>query len=154
VSDLNLEVALGEIELCQMHIDNSSQRTWQSGALLLAGALAALGFALQVTGSEIAAATITTAFAVGAVAILLLWISFVARQNDLQHASILRMRSLEASLGMARQQAIQAADARAAQSIVTRWGTTAVLQAIGWITLFGWVTVAVWRWLIYAGVLD
>jgi hypothetical protein len=143
VLDRQDELQLKELELCQMHVEVSSQRIWQSGALLLAGALAALGFALQISANEEAAAWITTLLAGGAVIILAIWIWLVRRERGLAHASIERMRSLEEQLQMSRQDLIAKADAKG-------WvDTTLALQMIGILAMMGWVAVAAWRWLIY-----
>ena len=144
-------VAMKESELCQMHVDTSSQRTWQSGALLLAGVVAALGFALQVSASELATGVVTTVLAVGAVTILRLWMGFVGREKVFARVSIHRMRELENELMMQRQALIKEADTTEASKGLLPNDTTKTLVWIGWLALLGWLTVAIWRWAIYAG---
>jgi hypothetical protein len=120
---------------------------------MLAGALAMLGLMVQVSADELAAALITTAFAAGAVAILQSWRYLLDREDTLRKTSIDRMRSLEGRLGFRRQALVQKADDKYKGAFLGET-TTDWLISIGWFAEAGWIVVAVWRWAIYAGVLD
>jgi hypothetical protein len=97
------QLAVAEIQLCQDHVTTSSQRVWQSGGIILAGAMATLALMLQISESDFAAAVITTLFAAGAIAVLWIWLQLIQREHELQHASIERMREIESALGFERQ---------------------------------------------------
>jgi hypothetical protein len=146
-----------ELSLCQAHVDNSSQRVWQSGAIILAGGLAALGLMLAINESDLASAIITTIFSVGAIVVLQSWQYLVLRERQLQKVSIKRMGDLEDLLRLRREDLIQDRDEELSQDfedLILGRTTTDRLVRISQFIQVGWVLVAVWRWLIYAGVLD
>jgi hypothetical protein len=146
-----------ELSLCQAHVDNSSQRVWQSGAIILAGGLAALGLMLAIDESELASAVITTVFSAGAIIVLQSWQFLVLRERQLQKVSIKRMGYLEDLLHLRREDLIQDRDDELSQDVedlVLGKTTTDRLVRISQFIQLGWVLVAAWRWLIYAGVLD
>jgi len=178
------QIAIHELYLCQAHLDTSYSRSWQSGTLILAGALAALVLMLQITASDLASATATTAFGVGGVSILIFWLLFLQRERAFQKVSVRRARELERQLTMRRQALISAVDSLIERDLgspelvglssveramvdevysrvytpriraLTPRGTTDTLYRIGFVVITGWVFVTLWRWLIFTGVLD
>ena len=139
---------------------------------------------LQIGASDLAGAIASTGFALGAVVVLSVWLLYLQRETGFQKVSIHRSRYLEEQLKMRRELLISAFDELAEQDpsrtayaqltdrerkdmddvyekvyrfrlpFVTPGGTTDTLYRIGFAVMVGWVFVVVWRWLIYAGVID
>jgi hypothetical protein len=171
-----------ELDLCQEHLGSSYMRSWQSGAIILAGAMAALALMLRIESGQLAAAVISTPFAVGVVWILHSWRDYLRRERAFQRLSIWHMRELEGRIGLRRQLYIQLADDWNTRSelwkqawkhltpeeqhrfegryigepgaALTRLGAHSFLGNTSLVVQVGWVLVAAWRWLIYAGLLD
>jgi hypothetical protein len=112
---------------------------------------------LAIDESDLASAVITTLFAIGALIVLQSWQHLVLRERQLQKVSINRMGDLEDMLRLKREDLIQDRDDELGndfEDLVLGRTTTARLVRISQFIQAGWVLVAVWRWLIYAGVLD
>jgi hypothetical protein len=157
------KLAIAELQLCQAHVQVSSERTWQSGGILLAGAMASLVLMLQIGASETAAATISTCVGLGALVVLQIWKDLVRREEALRHASIQRMKELEREVGSQREARVGARDDTwppmrlpivHIELPFLETSHTEALETTGTIVQAGWVIVAAWRWLIVAGVLD
>lgn len=104
------ERIVAELDLCQEHLNTSYMSTWQSGSIILAGALASLALTLQIKATNLAAAVITTVFAMGAVLILGMWLLFLQRETAFQRILVRRLRTLERHLGMRRALLIRVLD--------------------------------------------
>jgi hypothetical protein len=133
-----------ELNPCQAHVDSSGQRVWQSSAIILAAGLATLGLMLQVSASEIAAAVITTAFAIGAIVVLGSWQYLIGRERALQKSSINRMTELEGRLQFRRELLIKSADDSYREFPLIGTTTTDWLIGIGRLVQAGWVVIALW----------
>lgn len=172
-----------ELDLCQEHLSTSYVRSWQSGGIILVGALASLALMLQIQATSLAAAVATTGFAFGAVFVLILWLLFLQRETAFQRVSIRRSRVLEAKLGMRRQALIRALDELASEKpgsafnaasdeeremldniyarsyrlrvpFLAPGGTNDTLFRLGYAVIAGWIAVVIWSWLIHFRVLE
>lgn len=81
----------------------------------------------------------------------------IDRQNGLQKVAFTRMHHLEGRLGMEIEQQLR--DYDEGENVegggwLRGVGTTDMLRLISNIVMVGWVTVVLWRWLIYAGLFD
>jgi hypothetical protein len=122
--------------------------------------MATLALMLQVQAGRLEAAVIATVFGVGATLVLFVWLAFVQREGRLQTQVIVRMRELESQLAFRRQDLLRGSQVTDAStgliaSVTDRWflsvDQTSVLTGTARIVAIGWLTVVVWRWLIWAG---
>jgi hypothetical protein len=151
-----LQSRLHDLLLCQMTVDTLTARSWQSSGILLAGAMAALALMLQVQASDLAAAVISTLFAVGAILILSVWLSFIQRDRRFIKRLTEHMAALETEVGIGHQISITA------EPPWRPWwlpwpknaDQTTVLAVTACAVSVGWLLVVAWRWLIYLGALD